>query len=238
VPDQIATGILDAEVLDAFHRFYYGEAFRVPGTDHKGDRVWHRPMTDVMWLGTRAQKCPFDLFVFQEILWDTRPDLIFECGTSAGGTTLFLASICELIRHGVIVTIDKVRYQERSYHPLILWWVGDTLSKEVLDPATEAASHAEKVMVILDDDHSRDHVLEEMEVYGRLVKGGCYMVVEDSNVNGHPVFPEHGPGPHEAIEEFMRRHGDEWEQDRSREHFGVTYNPGGYLKRRQNARSS
>lgn len=212
----------DQELVDSFHRFYYGNYWRL-GVEQ---RV-HAPLTDVRWMGTICQKFPSDLFVFQEILWDTRPNLIIECGTCAGGTTLFLASCCELLRHGEVVTIDKDKLP-RALHPGITWLVGDTLDEQILDGLRKWAMMCPKVMVILDDDHSKEHVLKEMEVYGQLVTPGCYLIVEDTNVNGHPVFPNHGPGPWEAVHEFLPNH-PEFAVDPSREHFGLTYNPDGYL---------
>ena len=86
-------------------------------------------------------------------------------------------------------------------------------------------------MVVLDSNHSRDHVLRELEVYGPLVTPGCYLVVEDTNVNGHPVLPDHGPGPMEAVEEFLATT-DDFEVDRGRENRLLSFNPSGYLRRR------
>ena len=87
------------------------------------------------------------------------------------------------------------------------------------------------VMVILDSDHTRDHVLAELRAYAPIVTPGQYLVVEDSNINGHPVFPGFGPGPMEALQAFLAETG-EFEVDRSREKFLVTFNPGGYLRKR------
>ena len=219
-------------LLDAFHTMYYGQAFKIPATADKRYQVYHRPVTDVKWLGTQCMKMPFDLMVLQEIIYDTRPDLIIECGTSGGGSALFMASICELLRHGCLVTIDIKKYY-RPYHPVISWCETDTLNEELIETLRDSTKQCEKVMVVLDDDHEKEHVLKEMEIYSEFVRGGCYMIVEDTNINGHPVFEAFGPGPWEAVEEFMKTHGDEWEQDRSREHFGLTYHPGGYLRRKK-----
>ena len=87
-----------------------------------------------------------------------------------------------------------------------------------------------RILVILDSDHSRGHVLEEMRCYGPLVSRNSYMVVEDSNLNGHPVMPHWGEGPLEAIRDFLKEN-DKFEIDRSREKFYMTFNPSGYLKR-------
>jgi cephalosporin hydroxylase len=87
------------------------------------------------------------------------------------------------------------------------------------------------VLVILDSDHSREHVLDELRLYAGLVTPGSYLVVEDTNVNGHPVFAEHGPGPMEALEAFLAET-DEFEVDATREKFFLTFNPRGFLRKR------
>ena len=93
------------------------------------------------------------------------------------------------------------------------------------------ANDAKRIMVVLDSDHTRDHVLAEMRLYGPLVTEGCYMIVEDSNINGHPVRAEFGPGPAEAIEQFAFYASEYFMIDRVVEHFPFTYHPGGYLRK-------
>ena len=87
------------------------------------------------------------------------------------------------------------------------------------------------VLVILDSDHNMPHVIKEMEIYSEFVTKGSYMIVEDSNVNGHPIMPNWGPGPFEAIQEFLRK-SDSFEVDKDREKFYLSFNPNGYLKKR------
>ena len=84
--------------------------------------------------------------------------------------------------------------------------------------------------MILDSDHSRDHVLAEMRLYADLVPVGGYLLVQDTNINGHPVHPDFGPGPMEAVEEFLATN-DEFEVDRARERMMFTFHPRGYLRR-------
>jgi len=84
--------------------------------------------------------------------------------------------------------------------------------------------------VSLDSDHHKENVLNELKLYSGLVTPGNYLVVEDTDINGHPVLPSFGPGPMEAVEEFLKSNSD-FIQDRSREKFGVTQFPGGWLKK-------
>jgi cephalosporin hydroxylase len=101
----------------------------------------------------------------------------------------------------------------------------------MLQRVAEAASRARSVMVILDSDHSAEHVYGELESYSPFVTPGCYLVCEDTNVNGHPVHRKHGPGPTEALRRFLPDH-PEFTIDGSRELAGMTAHPGGFLRRR------
>lgn len=181
------------------------------------------------WLGIPILKSPLDCWVYQELIHDLRPDLIVETGTDLGGSALFLASMCDLIDHGSVISID-IRRAARATHPRINYLVGDSTSPEILQQVRSAATGAARVMVILDSDHHAAHVARELRAYREFVSPGSYLVVEDTNVNGHPVMPEHGPGPYEAVEEFLREDSD-FEVDKSREKFLMTYFPNGFLKR-------
>jgi cephalosporin hydroxylase len=181
------------------------------------------------WLGTPILKSPLDCWVYQELIHDLRPDLIIETGTDLGGSALFLASICDLVNHGRVMSID-IRRASRVTHPRITFLVGDSTSVEILDQVRRAAAGAGHVMVILDSDHHAAHVGRELRAYREFVTPGSYLVVEDTNVNGHPVMPEHGPGPFEAVDEFLRED-SEFQVDKSREKFLMTYFPNGFLRR-------
>lgn len=199
-----------------FHRLYYqNEA-----------QTWRQ----TTWMGTPAYKCPLDLWVYQEILHETRPDLILETGTCQGGSALYLAHVCDLLGQGEVVTIDINPGQNLPEHERITYLHGSSTSPEILRKVTEKAAQAQRVMVILDSDHSRDHVLAELQAYAPLVNQDCFLIVEDTNVNGHPVLPEHGPGPYEALEEFLQ-HNSDFEREVEREKFFLTFNPRGFLRR-------
>ena len=205
------------EVVDAFHRLYYDSH----------DSTWAR----TFWRGIPVLKCPLDLWVYQEILVETQPDLIVETGTFGGGSAYYLASICDLLGTGTIVTIDVDPQRELPEHARITYVTGSSVDDEIVADVRRRARRAERVMVILDSDHSRDHVLRELELYGPLVTPGCYLVVEDTNVNGHPVVPHFGPGPMEELTAFLQTTED-FEIDSSREKLLLTFNPSGYLRRR------
>jgi cephalosporin hydroxylase len=203
--------------VDAFHRLYYDTH----------DTTWKQ----TFWRGRTVRKCALDLWVYQEIVVETRPDLIVETGTYMGGSALFLASVCDMIGRGRVVTVDLVERAGLPRHRRISYVTGSSVDDDVLERIRRHARRAKRVMVVLDSNHSRDHVLRELELYGPLVTPGCYLVVEDTNVNGHPVLPEHGPGPMEAVTAFLETT-EAFEVDRTREKLLLTFNPSGYLRRR------
>lgn len=88
------------------------------------------------------------------------------------------------------------------------------------------------VMVTLDSNHSDSNVSMELELYSPLVTENSYLIVEDTNVNGHPAAFDHGPGPWEAVDKFLIRH-TEFVRDRTCERHLLTFFPGGWLKRVQ-----
>ena len=85
-------------------------------------------------------------------------------------------------------------------------------------------------MVILDSDHEADHVYQELIAYSPFVQTGDYLIVEDTNINGHPVTRDYGPGPMEALDQFLSEN-HEFMIDRRCERFLMTMNPRGYLRR-------
>ena len=207
----------EASVVDQFHQLYYG-------TGENGG-TW----MDTRWFGCRILKCPLDMWVYQEILFETKPDLIVETGTCDGGSAFFMASICDYLGKGEIITIDIESKPNRPQHKRIQYWTDSSISPEVIAKVSRAAQ-GRSVMVILDADHSQKHVSAELAVYSPLVSRGNYLIVEDTNLNGHPANPEHGPGPMEAVEDFLKRN-SAFQIDQSKEKFFMTFNPRGYLKR-------
>jgi cephalosporin hydroxylase len=186
---------------------------------------------ETYWFGIHTAKCPLDLWIFQEILMETRPDLIIEAGTHKGGSAHFLASICDILGNGEIVTIDVIEQPDRPLHARVIYLLGSSTDAEILAELKRRAAMAQRVMVILDSDHSESHVFDELSTLGPLVTPGCYLIVEDTNVNGNPVLPDFGPGPAEAVVRYLDQQPSKFVVDRSREKFHLTFNPGGYLLR-------
>ena len=203
-------------VVTFFHKMYYRQGEKT---------LWH-----TSWLGTKVLKCPLDLWVYQEILYETKPDVIIECGTKVGGSASYLASLCDLLGTGRIITIDVKDLPGKPTHPRVQYLLGSSTSEEIINKVKSLIKPGERVMVILDSNHRARHVIQELELYHSLVTEGNYLIVEDTNINGHPVYTNYGPGPMEAVRKFLKNNKD-FIVDRDREKYYLTYNPGGYLKK-------
>jgi cephalosporin hydroxylase len=180
------------------------------------------------WLGTGVMKSPFDLWIYQELISRLRPDLIIETGTKMGGSAFYFASICDLLDHGRIITIDTRTFPDRPEHPRITYIEGGSTAPEILDRVRQEASGT--VLVSLDSNHQRDHVLAELDAYSQFVSPGSYLVVEDTILNGHPVSPGFGPGPMEALEKWLPSH-PEFRVDPKCEKLYMTSHRHGWLQR-------
>ena len=204
------------QAVDDFHRLYYDS------------KVYRQ----TFWRGFETQKCPLDLWIYQEILHELRPDVIVETGTFSGGSAYYLASLFDLFGGGRVITVDLEPQPNLPVHPRITYIAGlSSTSPEAVTRVKGLIKDGERVMVILDSDHSRDHVLDELRIYGKMVTPGQYLIVEDTNINGHPALPKFGPGPMEALDVYLKE-SDGFELDSGREKFYMTFNPRGYLKRR------
>jgi cephalosporin hydroxylase len=218
------------DLVSRFHKLYYDSFAQ--------NKTWY----NTHFLGARVQKCPFDLWIYQELIYELKPDVIIETGTLLGGSAYYLSTLCDLVGKGRVVTVDidpvsvtlsrETRPPEkvRPAHPRLTYVTGSSTAPDIFARVKEMTAGASCVLVILDSDHSEKHVWDELNLYAPLVTKGSYVVVEDSNINGHPVYPEFGPGPMEAIDRFMKGNTD-FVIDTDREHHMVTFNPKGYLKR-------
>jgi cephalosporin hydroxylase len=216
VPHQIVR----SAIIDQFHRLYY----------HDSDRTWKA----TSYRGITVQKCPLDLWVYHEIISELRPDLIIETGSAYGGSAYFMADLCDTLEHGCVVSVDIESRINRPNHDRITYVTGSSIAPDVLEKVSSVVSTYNTVLVILDSDHTREHVILELEAYAPMVTPGSYLIVEDSNVSGHPALPSFPPGPMEAIDQFLPRH-PEFTVDREREKFMMTFSPSGYLYRSSDA---
>lgn len=206
-------------IVDNFFNYYYnlGEFF---------GKTWQ----ETYWMGYKIKKLPTDLLIYQEIIFNKKPDIIIESGTGYGGSALFLAHMCDLVKKGKILTIDIKANKSKPKHKRIEYFIGSSTSKEIIDKLKKKIKKKDKIMVILDSDHKKDHVLRELEIYNEFVTKDNYLIVEDTCINGNPVRLDFGPGPMEAVKEFLNKN-KRFRVDSTLEKFLISFNPKGYLKK-------
>lgn len=221
----------------AFHRYYY-ESGVVGRTT---------------WRGVPIGKCPMDLITYAAIIHETGATVIVEMGTNFGGSALFFADVLFAIGNDqVLASLDVISVDTFSRpvsdptyqrpwpeNGIIKYIAGDSTDPRTREAVVEVI-HRDRitheppaVMVVLDSRHDKAHVLKELDLYAPLVTKGCYLVVEDTNLNGHPVAAHTGPGPAEALAEWFvtREVAKSFQVDRSREKFGISMSPKGWLRR-------
>jgi len=202
------------------------------------------------WMGRPIIQYPQDIVAMQEIIWQVQPDLIIETGIAHGGSLIFSASMLELNAacggpiNAEVLGIDiDIRQHNRDAieaHPMykrISMIQGSSISQEVISQVHEKAKDKERILVILDSNHTHEHVLAELNAYAELTTIGSYCVVFDTVVEDMPAdfFPDRpwGPGdnPKTAVWEYVKSH-PEFKIDKSIQNkLLITVAPDGYLKR-------
>jgi cephalosporin hydroxylase len=195
--------------------------------------VWQ----DTTWMGVETYKSPCDMWNYQEILSHLKPSLVIEFGSAFGGSALYWASVMRQIGQPFKVLSVDISHEllrpEARRDPDVEFYESSSTAPEVAERIRQLREeYPGKVWAILDSDHSMEHVLGEMKLLRPLLKTGDYLVVEDSLLNGHPVAPEWGPGPYEAIEAYEKEFPDDYTHDTARENkFGWSFAPYGFLIR-------
>jgi len=204
---------------------------------------WENKLSyEVNWFGMPIIQTAEDMVVLQEIVYDIRPDFIVETGIAHGGSLIYFASLLELLGKGRVIGIDiEIRKHNKTLlekHPMIKRIItieGDSASEEIFKRIRNKIPKRSKVLVVLDSNHIREHVLKELNLYSPLVSKGSYIIVEDT------IMPEVAKYKHakdyygndntkQAVGIFMKNN-KEFVVDKTREKLGFTYFPGGFLKR-------
>lgn len=204
---------------EEYHKWYYD------------NEVWE----DVRFLGVVTNKSVSDMWNYQEILAELQPGLIVEFGTRFGGSALFFSVIGRAINPELRVLSVDISHAEvaQQVHnePSIRLVTASSTDMRVADIILEMRRNTPgKVFFILDSDHTKTHVLGELALLRSAIEPGDYLVVEDGNINGHPVLPGWGDGPTEALKAYFEMYPDDYTVDVNREaKFGFTFAPSGFL---------
>jgi cephalosporin hydroxylase len=193
--------------------------------------IQDRTMNKTSYFNVKTLKNPLEYWVYQEMIVELSPDVIIEIGNKHGGSTLYLAHICDLLKKGKIIGVDishdTIPEFVRS-HPRINLIEGDACKK--IDSVKELIAENDKVLIIEDSSHTYENTLNVLNTYSPILTAGSYFIVEDS-ICHHGLSEGPNPGPYEAIESFVENNSG-YEIDRGRESFFITWNPKGYLRKK------
>lgn len=217
----------------------------------RASRAWmdatlpHKYSYNFRWLGRPIIQYPADVLALQEIIWAVRPQLIIECGVAHGGLTVFLASMQQLVaENGRVLGVDvEVRRHNRAAieaHPtasVIGLIEGSSVERSTVDAVRERCPSDGAVMVVLDSNHTHEHVLAELRHYAPMVTPGSYIVVLDTIIEDLPgdAFGDRpwsvGNNPKTAVHQYLRED-DRFEVDTETENkLLLSTGPHGYLLR-------
>lgn len=197
------------------------------------------------WMGLPIIQYPQDVVALQELVWELQPDAIVETGIARGGSLILYSSLFEMMGiDGVVVGVDiDIRSPNRKAieeHPLskrIEMIEGSSVDEEIIRQVATAIAGRKSVLVILDSNHTHDHVLAELELYSQFVTPGSYIVVFDTVVEHMPegTYPDRpwgkGNNPMSAAEQFLRSN-QNFEVDHAiTDKLLITAAPDGFLKR-------
>jgi len=208
---------------------------------HEMMKLFHDiPIWRNMWFqNVRLEKNPLDLWMMQQIIYETQPDFIVETGTWRGGSALYWAYTLNGmgLEKSRVITVDiQDLHGNAAASPLWKKYVtfmkgSSTDAKITAEIQKLAAGH--KTLVVLDSDHTMKHVMNELHAYAPMVTSKSYLVVEDTHIDGVPTQKDFGPGPLAAVQTFLAEPGGkEFTQDFTREALIMTFNPGGWLRRK------
>jgi cephalosporin hydroxylase len=248
IPEQNThyVGSLSPEARRTRRRPMSAEAFRFAGTPDDGRPSRPVPVPEDLrtsfveafwksdswrrsaWLGARTHRPPTDLLLYGELIYDLRPEWIIETRTGAGGRALFLASVCELIGSGRVLTIDPNPVSGRPEHERITYVTGDPATEASLAAVRESVGEEPNALVILGA-AGGPQLVAAFNALSPFVPVGSYVIFEDTILEGNPVWPSFGAGPFSAAARALAS--DEFVADPSLERYALTFSPGGFLKR-------
>jgi cephalosporin hydroxylase len=202
----------------------------------------YKLMYELTWMGRPIIQFGSDMIMLQQLIWEYKPDIFIETGIAHGGSLIYTASILELIGNGKVIGIDvEIREHNRvaiEAHPMykrISMIEGSSIDDSTIEALEKQLEPGKKVIVMLDSNHSTNHVLREMELYSKYIPVGSYLIVQDGAQKWVADMPRGkaewiDDNPLTAIDMFLKSNSD-FVVDESWTRLGITSSPGGYLKR-------
>ena len=236
------------------------EGLRTKSLDWMSDITQKRYAYNFKWLSRPIIQIPQDMVAIQELIWKIRPDLVIETGIAHGGSLILSASMLALLDYcdavesgqalnlratrrrvlGIDIDIRAHNREAIEAHPMahrIDMLQGSSIAPEIIAEVRQRAQGHERVLVILDSNHTHEHVLAELEAYAPLVSPGSYCVVFDTVIEDLPagMYPDRpwdvGDNPKTAVHEFLSRNSDFVVDEDIEAKLMITVAPGGYLRR-------
>jgi len=197
---------------------------------------------ELKWLGRPIIQFGSDMVMLQELIWEVKPDIFIETGIAHGGSLIYTASLFEMIGNGKVIGIDvEIREHNRVAivaHPMykrISMIEGSSVDDSTILALEKQLESGKKIMVMLDSNHSRNHVLNEMQLYSKYIPVGSYLIVQDGAQKWVADIPRGKPewiddNPLNAIDDFLKTNSD-FVVDETYTRLGITQSPKGFLKR-------
>ncbi len=201
-----------ARIIHEFNWLYY--------------KLFNQTWCSTSWKEINVLKPPTDLWVYQEIISRLKPDLIIETGTMRGGSAVYLSDVLNLVNPGgrvISIDIDREKINKAAFESNVIFLTGSSTDQKIYKEVTDYIEEfqCKKVMVILDSDHSYEHVTHELNIYSTLVTKGQALIVEDTN---------NWPPAKKAVDDWLENH-SEFTTDIGCEKYMLTFNRGGYLEK-------
>ena len=214
------------------------------------ESIGFRYSYNFMWMGRPIIQYPQDIVAVQELIWDLKPDLIVETGVAHGGSAVFFASLLELnaLSGGPkdaevwCIEIDLRAHNREAIlaHPMysrLRIFDGSSLDEKIAQEVSKKALQCQRVLVVLDSNHTHEHVLGELNLYASLVSVGSYCVVFDTvieDLDGVEFVDRpwgKGNNPKTAVAEFLKTNSNFVVETAIDDKLLISVAPGGYLKR-------
>ena len=197
------------------------------------------------WMGRPIIQFPQDMVAMQELIWEVKPDLIIETGIAHGGSLIYYASLMKMMDIegkvlGIDIDIREHNRKEIEKHPVasrIQMIQGSSIDESIIAQVKQVAKNYKKIMVVLDSNHTHDHVLQELRAYASLTSINSYCIVFDTVVEDMPEgsFPDRpwdkGDNPKTAVWQYLKENKDFMIDESIHNKLLITVAPDGYLKR-------